>query len=176
WEVETQRGTLKRQAAKARRYQRLRDELRQWEKVLFARRYRQLAETIESARGRLAEARTRESLAAARLAEGEADLGRLRIELVEAESHATQAREAAHACERRSNRRQQQILFDREQVETIGARVSAIAAEADAVEKRREPARAAIERRREAAAEARRERDRAAAVLASDSEAYDAAN
>ena len=50
FEVEKQRGTLKRQAGKARRYQRLRDELRRWEKVLFARKYRQLAETIESAR------------------------------------------------------------------------------------------------------------------------------
>src|SRR4029077_18770479 len=43
FEVEKQRGTLKRQAAKARRYQKLRDELRRWEKVLFARKYRQLA-------------------------------------------------------------------------------------------------------------------------------------
>ena len=50
FEVEKQRGTLKRQAGKARRYQRLRDELRRWEKVLFARKYRQLAEAIESAR------------------------------------------------------------------------------------------------------------------------------
>ena len=56
---------------KARRYQRLRDELRRWEKVLFARKYRQLAETIESARARLAEARERESAAAARVAEVE---------------------------------------------------------------------------------------------------------
>src|SRR5436190_1955818 len=85
FEVEKQRGALKRQAAKARRYQRLRDELRRWEKVLFARRYRQLAETIESARTRLGDARDRESLAAARVAEIENDLGRLRIELVEAE-------------------------------------------------------------------------------------------
>src|SRR5262249_5382407 len=54
FEVEKQRGTLKRQAGKARRYQKLRDELRRWEKVLFARKYRQLAETIESARARLA--------------------------------------------------------------------------------------------------------------------------
>jgi chromosome segregation protein len=38
FEVEKQRGTLKRQAAKARRYQKLRDELRRWEKVLFARK------------------------------------------------------------------------------------------------------------------------------------------
>src|SRR5436853_3561113 len=32
YEVEKQRGTLKRQAAKARRYRKLRDELRRWEK------------------------------------------------------------------------------------------------------------------------------------------------
>ena len=51
FEVEKQRGSLKRQAAKARRYTRLRDEMRRWEKVLFARRYRALAEAIESARG-----------------------------------------------------------------------------------------------------------------------------
>src|SRR6266568_1653047 len=74
FEVEKQRGTLKRQSAKARRYQKLRDELRRWEKVLFARKYRQLAETIESARARLAEARERESAAAGRVAEIESDL------------------------------------------------------------------------------------------------------
>ena len=86
FEVEKQRGTLKRQAGKARRYQKLRDELRRWEKVLFARKYRQLAETIESARARLTEARERESAAAARLAEVESDLSRMRIELTEAEA------------------------------------------------------------------------------------------
>ena len=89
FEVEKQRGTLKRQAAKARRYQRLRDEQRRWEKVLFARKYRQLAETIESARARLAEARERESAAAARVSEVETGFGRVRIELVESESRAT---------------------------------------------------------------------------------------
>ena len=34
-EIDRQRGSLKRQAAKARRYTRLRDEMRRWEKVLF---------------------------------------------------------------------------------------------------------------------------------------------
>src|SRR5262245_13036259 len=43
FEVEKQRGSLKRQAAKARRHQRLHDELRRWEKVLFARKYKELA-------------------------------------------------------------------------------------------------------------------------------------
>src|SRR5205085_246136 len=122
FEVEKQRGTLKRQAGKARRYQKLRDELRRWEKVLFARKYRQLAETIESARARLSDARERESAAAARVGEIDADLGRLRIELVEAESRATAARESAHARELSINRQQQQISFDREQIEMLVAR------------------------------------------------------
>src|SRR6266480_4084121 len=99
FEVEKQRGTLKRQAGKARRYQKLRDELRRWEKVLFARKYRQLAETIESARARLSDARERESLAAGHVAEIESDLGRLRIELVEAEARAMETRADAHARE-----------------------------------------------------------------------------
>ena len=76
FEVEKQRGTLKRQAAKARRYRKLRDEMRRWEKQLFARKYRQLAETIESARARLAEARERESVAASRVADVESSLSR----------------------------------------------------------------------------------------------------
>src|SRR3954452_6857055 len=127
FEVEKQRGTLKRQAGKARRYKRLRDELRRWEKVLFARKYRQLAETIESARARLGEARERESVAAARVAGVESDLGRLRIELVEAETRATSSREAAHARELAINRRQQQLEFDREQVGSLDARTTTVA-------------------------------------------------
>src|SRR5687768_15402158 len=80
YEIDKQRGSMKRQAAKARRYTRLRDEMRRWEKVLFARRYRSLSEAIEAARARPHEARTNEAAAAGRLAEVESDLSRLRIE------------------------------------------------------------------------------------------------
>src|SRR5687767_6171389 len=111
FEVEKQRGTLKRQAAKARRYKRLRDELRRWEKVLFARRYRELAAIIESARTRLADAREREAAAAVHLAEVESELGRLRIEQSEAEAGAARLREDGHARELDINRRQQQLEF-----------------------------------------------------------------
>jgi chromosome segregation protein len=175
FEVEKQRGALKRQAAKARRYQKLRDELRRWEKVLFARRYRQLAETIESVRGRLAEARERESAAAARVADVESHLSRVRIELVESESCATERREAAHACELGINRRQQQIAFDNEQIQLLGTRATTVNAELEALDARREPARAMLAARRAAEAEAGAERDRAAAMLASDSGASDSA-
>src|SRR6266496_591834 len=153
FEVEKQRGTLKRQSAKARRYQKLRDELRRWEKVLFARKYRQLAETIESARARLGDARERESVAAGRVAEVETDLGRVRIELAEAEASATQSREAAHAHELAINRQQQQVSFDREQVQTLQMRTTTVAAELAVLDARREPARLMLEGRREAAVE-----------------------
>jgi chromosome segregation protein len=176
FEVDKQRGTLKRQAAKARRYRNLRDELRRWEKVLFARKYRQLAETIASARARLADARYGESAAAARVAEVESALGRVRIELVEAESRATEAREAAHSRELAINRQQQQIAFDGEQVTSLEARAAGIAGELGALDARREPARAALAARRAAAIEAAAERDRAAAELAAESDAYDAAH
>jgi chromosome segregation protein len=176
FEVEKQRGTLKRQAGKARRYQRLRDELRRWEKVLFVRKYRQLAETIESTRIHLADARARESAAAARVSEVETDLSRTRIELVEAESRATARREATHACELGINRQQQQIAFDGEQIRTLEARVTTVAAELAALEARREPAQEALRGRRVALADANTERDRAAAALTSGSEAYDAAH
>src|SRR5688572_635776 len=69
FEVEKQCGSLKRQAGRAGRFQRLRDEMRRWEKVLFARRYRHLAEHIESARARLASAREDETASTARLSE-----------------------------------------------------------------------------------------------------------
>jgi chromosome segregation protein len=176
FEVEKQRGTLKRQAGKARRYKRLRDELRGWEKVLFARKYRQLAETIDSARARLGEARERESAAAARVAEVESDLGRLRIELVEAETRATSSREAAHARELAINRQQQQLEFDREQVSSLEARTTTVAAELATLEARREPARLALAARREAAAEANADRDRAAEALTTAAEAYETAH
>ena len=53
FEVEKQRGALKRQAARARRYRRLREELRRWEQVLFARKHAALTRDIDGADARL---------------------------------------------------------------------------------------------------------------------------
>ena len=171
FEVEKQRGALKRQAAKARRYRRLRDELRRWEKVLFARRYRELAQAIEVARASLDGAREREAAAAARLAEVEADLARLRIEQAEADQRAGSIRERAHAAELEITRRQQQLEFDRHQAASLETRATAITEEVLDLEERRDPARIAIESREQACAEAERARDEAAAGLAGASEA-----
>ncbi len=165
FEVEKQRGALKRQSAKARRYRRLREELRRWEKVLFARRYRELAQSIETARTRLADARDRETAAAARVSELEVDLGRMRIEQAEADGHASHLREDAHARELDINRRQQQQEFNRQQAAGLVDRGSEIAGEIGDLDARREPGRIALDSRRAAGADAERARDEAAAVL-----------
>ena len=175
FEVEKQRGTLKRQAAKARRYKRLRDEFRRWEKVLFARRYRELAASIESALAKLGLAREREAAAAARLAEVETELGRMRLEQTEADGRASAIREDAHTRELDINRRQQQQEFNRHQTETLAARGTEIEGEIADLEARREPARLAMESRRTAQADAEGSRDEAAAVMSAANAAHAAA-
>ncbi|HTM34294.1 MAG TPA: chromosome segregation protein SMC [Vicinamibacterales bacterium] len=161
FEVEKQKGALKRQAAKARRYTRLRDEMRRWEKVLVARRYRALAEAIESTRGRLAEAREHETAAAARLAEVESGLAVLRIEQAEADATANRRRDAAHARELDINRRQQQIALDRQQAAMVETRAAELDQERQQLEARREPERLALEGRRQAVLDAQAQRDAA---------------
>src|SRR5688572_1549768 len=172
FEVEKQRGALKRQAAKARRYRRLREELRRWEKVQFTQRYRTLGGAIESARARLAQARERETGAAAHLAEIEAAAEALRLELTTADATETEARELAHARELAIGRLQQQVTFDRHQVETLGAAAAEIEAEVAVLDARREPARLELEERRQASERAIAQRDQAAADLAAEENTY----
>src|SRR5688572_9833276 len=161
FEVEKQRGTLKRQAAKARRYKRLRDELRRWEKVLFARRYRELSAAIGEVRGRLDAAREREATAAARVAECESDLARVRLELTTAEERAAGVREDAHARELQVSVRQQQLDFNRQQGQALETRSAAIGDEIQELEARREPARLELESRQTAVRDAEISRDEA---------------
>jgi chromosome segregation protein len=172
FEVEKQRGALKRQAAKARRYKRLRDELRRWEKVQFAERYTKLGEAIEAARARLTAARERETAAAAHLAELETSLERLRLELTEADARTTAAREAAHARELSIGRLQQQVTFDNQQITALQTAAAALEAELATLDARREPARVELEGRRQALEAASAEREGAAAALREQEDAY----
>jgi len=154
FEVEKQRGALKRQAAKARRYKRLREELRRWEQVQFARKHETLARDIAAADARLEEARVRETAAAAHVAELETALETLRIQLTEAERAATETREQAHQRELGIGRFQQQITFDRQQIEELGQRLEQLGAEAGDLDARLAPAREAIATQRESIARA----------------------
>ena len=165
FEVEKQRGALKRQAARARRYRRLREELRRWEQVQFARKHAALSVEIERAEARLADSRVKDAAAAARVAELETGLERLRLGLTQAEADATRTREDAHARELESGRRQQQIEFDKQQIETLAQQADTFAAEVRDLEVRRDPARLATESQREAAERAGTLQDEAAALV-----------
>jgi chromosome segregation protein len=175
FEVEKQRGALKRQAAKARRYKRLREELRRWEKVQFAERYRALGDAIDAARTELGAARERETAAAAHVAELEASLERLRLELMEADGAATSARESAHAAELEIGKLQQQIAFDRQQMSDLATAAGDIDAEVRGLSARQEPARVELDARRSAAARALTQREEAAAALTAEEAALVAA-
>jgi len=172
FELEKQRGTLKRQAAKARRYRLLREELRRWEKLSFAQKYDVLAEAIKSARERLAQAREREAIAAARVGEIEADVERLRIELTEADTRANTLRAEAHARELANEKRQQQITFDTQQADSLATRISEIAGELASLEARRAPGLEELESRRDFARRADEERDRAAQAQRAEEDAH----
>jgi chromosome segregation protein len=164
FEIEKQRGSLKRQAAKARRYARLRDEMRRWEKVLFARRYATLGEAIAAARARLADTREQESVAAARLAAVEHELEGVRSDLAAAEAAAARVRDEAHGRELEINRRQQQIALDTQQAGMIQARSAELETERASLENRREPERLALDARRSAAVDADQARSEASAI------------
>ena len=140
-EVEKQRRALKRQAAKARRYRRLRDELRRWETIGFAQRYQVLGEEIESARRQLDAVRAREQAAAAQMALVDNERERYRIELAEAERGATRARDAAHAHELAVERRQQQITFGTQQADTLADTLAEMERDLQDLKARRDPAR-----------------------------------
>src|SRR5436190_19114562 len=142
FELEKQFGSLKRQSEKARRYKRLRDDLRHWEKVLVVGRYRVFAEAIEAIRAKLAEAHIQESAAAAAVGTADADFSRVRMSLVAADERATGAREAVHASELDINRREQQIEFNRQQIGAIERRGAEVQSELQALDARREPSRA----------------------------------
>ena len=151
FEVEKQRGALKRQAAKARRYRRLREELRRWEKVQFSRKSHALTLAIEEAAEKLDVARQREQGCAAQLSALENTNERLQIELAEADQGSSRARDAAHAHELELGRRQQQIEFDKSQVVVLGAAIVSGEAEARQLDQRMTPLRTELTEQRAAA-------------------------
>ena len=116
FEVEKQRIALKRQAAKARRYRRLREELRRWEMVSFVRRSEVLTADIKAAETLLSKAVVQEQSTAASLSGFETDQARLRLELIESDQAVTAIRDQAHQSELELERRQQKLDFDRQQI------------------------------------------------------------
>ena len=174
-EVDKQRNALKRQAAKARRYRRLREELRRWEKVLFTRRHRALALTVATADANLADVRTDEQAASAHLAELESRQERQRIELTESEIRATSTRDTAHNRELEIGRCQQQLEFCRQQVDELNVSSEELRERLMKLEAQRAPASEKLERQRVDVTKAEAACHEAEQKIITDEKAYAAA-
>jgi chromosome segregation protein len=136
-EVTRQINSLKRQAAKARRYSRLRDELRQKESVRFALRARALDEDLKRLREREGQAREDEAAASARLAAIEASLVEERLALEEAERRARAAGEALHLLDIEIDRKESRARACRERIVVSEEADHRLAGELEAMHARR---------------------------------------
>jgi chromosome segregation protein len=157
-EVQRQINSLKRQAAKARRYRKLRDELRAKELVRFTRQAHQL--DAELTRYREAESRLRDSEAQASASSSrlESTLLEQRERLERAGSDFREASERRHQLEIEIDRNESQVRSSSERIEEALARAARSAEEAAKLETRHGEA----NERREAC---RGQRERGAAEL-----------
>lgn len=115
-EVRRQINSLKRQASKARRYQRLMEERRRLARVHILHRSGELDGRLGGLRGESAEFQEREAAAAADLARAQARAEELRARLDEGERELTEGRDAIHGLD---------LAVDREERSLVGARQQA---------------------------------------------------
>jgi chromosome segregation protein len=137
-EVEKQIQSLKRQAARARRYRRLLETLRAGRAVLTHQRWvaldadrRAAGETIENLRGRHA-------AAAAEVSRAEADLAALRLEAEQGEESSRKRRDEIHALDIELDRMRQRRASGEEQSQELAARISAADREIEVLRARAE--------------------------------------
>jgi chromosome segregation protein len=115
-EVGRQIGSLKRQAAKARRYGRLRDELRALESIRYGAKARRLDSELALLYESEAAARTGEAEVSARLASLEADIAAERVSLEEVLRAGRAASEALHQLEIEIDRGEARVRACKERI------------------------------------------------------------
>ncbi len=139
--------------------------------MLLARRQRVLAQAIATAEARIVSVHAEEAAAAARVAEREAGIERVRIEMARCESDGREKREAAHTHEVEIGRLDQRIQGDAAQQAALERRAADIGGEIEALAARRGPVADELAAKQRDAALAAQERDGAAAALAAANEA-----
>jgi chromosome segregation protein len=122
-EVERQVNSLKRQAQKARRYKRLRDEMRALQKGVFTADYYRLNETNERLTREIATAEAKHDELETALAELETEYRVVSTESRAAEGNLTELREKAAAVELEADRARNRRAFEERQIEQLTARI-----------------------------------------------------
>jgi chromosome segregation protein len=121
-EIERQQGTLKRQAARATRYRRLKQELRELMRGIFVVDYRETTAAIEVRQEQLARIEEEEKVAIAERWRHEADQAAVSLLARSAESSLNEAREEAGSLDLEVERVRQQLAFLQEQRQSLSAR------------------------------------------------------
>ncbi|HEX8127831.1 MAG TPA: chromosome segregation protein SMC [Pyrinomonadaceae bacterium] len=135
-EIERQVGSLRRQAAKARRYRTLREELRELLRHVYAADERALTISLEELRTHLAAAGEEVTALAAKLEDYEEDARRATAEARECEEELAAARGAVADAALQRDRRERERAYQLEQATSLERRVSDITGQMEMVRER----------------------------------------
>ena len=146
-EIERQVNSLKRQAQKARRYRRLREEMRSLLKIIFTADYYRLNESIERIAREMDEAQRNQATLDVRLAELEAEHRAASAEARAAEDELAELRQRAAAVELEADRARTRREFDEQQIGELTMRIEEINRDQQKLDERLDLLAAEAERR-----------------------------
>jgi chromosome segregation protein len=123
-EVERQVGALKRQAAKSRRYQRLREEMRQVLRAVFIADYRQTEQTVQELESYRLATNEQESDISAQIASADVSRQTTFTQVEQLEAQLTTARATAAQTNLQLEKARQQQTYWQEQAQALQARAA----------------------------------------------------
>ncbi|HEX8851868.1 MAG TPA: AAA family ATPase, partial [Pyrinomonadaceae bacterium] len=135
-EIEKQVNSLRRQAAKARRYRQLREELRDLLRQVYAADYRVLTAHLDDLRVRLAEANEETTALVSELSEREEASRRATSEARAREDALSEARGAVAESALRQDRRERERSYQEDQLAALEKRVADVRQEIEMVRAR----------------------------------------
>jgi chromosome segregation protein len=135
-EIERQVGSLRRQAAKARRYHQIREELRELLRKVYAADERELNARLDALRDGLDSANEEVERLAAELEEREDDARRATTEARAREEELSEARAAVSESALRLDRRERERAYQGEQMASLEKRLADVRHEAESVRAR----------------------------------------
>jgi len=164
-EIERQVGSLRRQAAKARRYRQLREELRELLRQVYAADERALTISLEELRSHLAASAAEVGALTAGLEEHEEEARRATAEARECEEELAAARASVADAALQRDRRERERAYQEEQAASLTRRVADIVQQQEMVRERLATVGAERETLRESDAQLRTEAEASALAL-----------
>jgi chromosome segregation protein len=146
-EIERQVNSLKRQAQKARRYRRMRDEMRSLQKVVFTADYYRLTEAIERVARELEAAAVKQSEIDSIITAHESEHRSVSAEARAVEDRLASLRETAAAIELEADRARNRRAFEQQQISELTARIEELERDQQALDARLASLDEAAERR-----------------------------